>query len=212
MYIYLLKAHHIIISIFLLIYVIKTFLLLTNKKESLQKFSSKIKVPDITISFLFLVTGILMILMKENITTFQIIKIIIVLSAIPVAIVGFKKSNKLLAIISLLLIIVSYGLGEINKKRIKKAEVSSDVIANPENTSYNKAIHGTALFDANCAYCHGSDGKGVYGTIDLFASKTNRETMKQIIKDGKKAMPSYKDIMDDVEIDAMIEHIETMKK
>lgn len=212
MYIYLLKAHHIIISIFLLIYVIKTFLLLTNKKESLQKFSSKIKVPDITISFLFLVTGILMILMKENITTFQIIKIIIVLSAIPVAIVGFKKSNKLLAIISLLLIIVSYGLGEINKKRIKKAEVSSDVIANPENTSYNKAIHGAALFDANCAYCHGSDGKGVYGTIDLFASKTDKETMKQIIKEGKKAMPSYKDIMDDVEIDALIEHIETMKK
>ena len=212
MYIYLLKAHHIIISLFLLIYVIKTFMLLTNKKELLQNFSSKIKVPDIAISFLFLVTGILMIWMKENITTFQILKIIIVLSAIPVAIVGFKKSNKLLAILSLLLIIVSYGLGEINKKRIKKAEVSSDIETNPENPSYNKAIHGAALFDANCAYCHGSDGKVVYGTIDLFASKTDKETMKQIIKEGKNAMPSFKAIMDEVEIDALIEHIELMKK
>ena len=65
MYIYLLKAHHIIISLFLLIYVIKTFILLTNKKELLQNFSSKIKIPDIAISFLFLVTGILMIWMKN---------------------------------------------------------------------------------------------------------------------------------------------------
>lgn len=133
MYKVLLHTHSIIITLFLLIYLVKTTLLLLNKKENLAKFSALIKIPEIIISILFLVTGIALLIISGPITFYQIIKLILVFAAIPIAVVGFKKSNKFLAVISLLLIILSFVLGAMNKKLIQKVENSSAIISKPEN-------------------------------------------------------------------------------
>ena len=68
------KTHFVVVTIFFLIYLIKTILLVANKKEQLQNFTKKIKVLEMIVSFLFLGTGIYMMTQVE-ITSLLIIKI-----------------------------------------------------------------------------------------------------------------------------------------
>jgi len=212
MYTGLLHTHKLSVILFLLIYLIKTALLLTNKKESLQKFTAKIKIPEMIISFLFLLTGIMMITMKDYISNFQIFKLISVLAAIPLAIVGFKKSNKALAILSFALLIAAYGLAEMNKKRVQKIEVAKEIITNSAEANYDIKLHRSGLYQANCAMCHGDDGKkGLQKAADLSVSQLNETMMLDVIKNGKDRMPSYKNALNDAEIQAIIEHINTLK-
>ena len=60
-------THLLTVVLFLLIYLIKTFLLLTNKNEKLASFTKAVKVPEMIISALFLGTGIyLLTYIREN--------------------------------------------------------------------------------------------------------------------------------------------------
>src|ERR1700740_3864006 len=108
----LLKTHFVVVTIFFLIYLIKTILLLANKNEQLQSFTKKVKVIEMIVSFLFLATGIYLMTQIPEIKPILIIKITIVLLAIPLAIVGFKKGNKGLATLSFILILAAFGMGE----------------------------------------------------------------------------------------------------
>ena len=120
------KTHFIVVTIFFLIYLIKTILLLANKTEALQSFTKKIKVIEMIVSFLFLATGIYLMTQIPEIKPMLIIKITIVLMAIPLAIIGFKKGNKGLATLSFILILAAFGIGEMMKN--KKAVVSEQAV------------------------------------------------------------------------------------
>lgn len=183
-----LHTHYLVVTLFLLIYVIKTILLLSNKNDLLAKFAKFIKVPEMIVSFLFLITGVYLATQlpfggKYDYLFF--IKIAMVLASIPLAVIGFKKSNKILAALSLLLITGSFGLAEVYSKRkaIPKDVVSNGVID-------NSASDGKALYEANCKLCHGSDGKlGLTGAKDLTATGMDVSAIKEIILKGKGAMP-----------------------
>ena len=110
-------THLLVVILFLLIYLIKTTLLLMNKQETLMKFSKMVKVPEMIVSTLFLVTGIYMLTQVPEIKSLLIIKIAAVFLSIPLAVIGFKKQNKILAVASLLLIVGAYGLAEMSKKQ-----------------------------------------------------------------------------------------------
>jgi len=108
------------------------------------------------------------------------IKLVMVFASIPVAIIGFKKGNKVLAALSLLLITGSYGLAEVYHK--KKGLADNSAIASND---------GKALYEANCKLCHGDNGKlGMAGAKDLSASVLDVVGMKEIIIHGKGAMPA----------------------
>lgn len=183
MYKGILHTHTLVVTLFLLIYVIKTILLLGNRNDLLQKFSKMIKVPEMIISFLFLLTGIYLATQLPFGSKFDYlfwIKLAMVFASIPLAVIGFKKSNKILAALSLLLITGSYGLAEVYHK--KKAITETSAIAGTD---------GKALYEANCALCHGNDGKlGMAGAKDLSASALDLSGMKEIILHGKGAMPA----------------------
>ena len=68
-------THLLTVILFLLIYLIKTFLLLTNKNENLEKFTKVVKVPEMIISTLFLGTGIYLLTQIPEIKSLLIIKI-----------------------------------------------------------------------------------------------------------------------------------------
>ncbi len=196
-------THVLSVILFLAIYLIKTVLLLMNKKDALAKFTKGVKVPEMIISTLFLATGVYMLTQVPEIKSLLIIKIVAVVISIPLAIIGFKKQNKALAVVSLLLIITAYGLAEMSKKQKSKSmEAISD------NT-----LNGQKLYNASCTSCHGVDGKlNLMGAKDLSLSILDTSARIEIIKNGKNAMSSFGAMLTEEQIKAVAAYTETLKK
>ncbi len=203
-------THLVAVNLFLLIYLLKTILLVANKNEALAKFTKINKVPEMIISTLFLLSGIYL-LTQIGTTTLLIIKIVIVMLSIPVAIIGFKKSNKVLAVLSLVMIIAAYGLAEMNKKKIDKQTVDASV-ANTEDANYDAVKHGEAIYAANCSSCHGSDGNNGSGGVNLVSSVMSLENKIDRIKNGGVGMHPFKDVLSEKEIEIVAKFVETLKK
>jgi uncharacterized membrane protein SirB2 len=180
MYKGILHTHYLVVTLFLLIYVVKTILLLSDKNDVLTRFTRFIRIPEIIVSVLFLGTGIYLMTQLPSIPGLIWIKLILVFASIPVAIVGFKKSNKILAALSLVMITASFGIAEISHKKKIKAD----------NTGI-AATDGKALYENNCVSCHGPDGKlGLAGAKDLTATQLDEAEIKTIILNGKGLMPA----------------------
>jgi hypothetical protein len=178
-----LHTHYLVVTLFLLIYLIKTILLLSNRNDLLATFTKKVKVFEMIVSSLFLVTGIYLstqLPLGNKYDYLFYIKIVMVLVAIPIAIVGFKRSNKILAALSLLLITGSFGIAEAYTKRKATSKDTGVQIA---------ATDGKALYEKNCSSCHGSDGKlGLAGALDLSVTKLDGNSIADIIQHGRGAM------------------------
>ncbi|MCA0430305.1 MAG: cytochrome c [Bacteroidetes bacterium] len=185
MYKGMLHTHYLVVTLFLLIYLIKTILLLSNKIETLNSFTKKIKIPEMVISFLFLATGIFLATQLPFGSKYDylfFIKVAMVLVSIPIAIIGFKKQNKLLAALSLLLITGSFGLAEVYHKRKGVSANGNTTIASND---------GKALYEAKCGLCHGGDGKlAAAGAKDLSVTQNSLEEIKATIINGKNTMPA----------------------
>lgn len=198
MYKAFLHTHWLVVTLFFLIYVIKTVLLLSNRQDLLQKFSKFIKVPEMIVSTLFLVTGIYLMTQLPEIKMILWVKIALVLLSIPIAVIGFKKGNKILAALSLLMITASYGLAEMSRKQ--KAVVAVE-----------GSVEGKELYEANCKLCHGEDGKlGAMGASDLSKTAMDVATIKQTILNGKGSMNKLE--MTDEQASAVAAYVESSLK
>lgn len=197
----LLLIHKVSVILFLVIYLVKTALLLSNQITPLEKITRVTKAPEMIVSVLFLVTGIWMFVEIGAIKQMQIIKLIAVFVSIPLAVVGFKKRNKGLALMSLILIIAAYGLAEMSKKKPYGAkEISA-------------TANGVEIYATNCAMCHGEDGKkGLAAATDLSTSALSKEEAVAVITDGRKNMAAYKNVLSTEQIDAVADYIQTLKK
>ncbi len=196
----ILKVHYISVTLFFLHYVIKTILLLANKQDTLAKYTKPTRIPEMIISFAFLLTGIYMLTQMGTIKSMMWIKIILVFASIPLAVIGFKKGNKILAALSLLLVTASYGLAEMSRKPKK---VDASIAA---------SVDGKAIFEANCAACHGVDGKAMLaGATDMSVLSLSHEAYVNSITNGKGAMAAYKTILSAEQIEAVATYTESLK-
>lgn len=208
----LLHTHKLVVILFILLYLIKTTLLLIGKKETLANFSKKARIPEMIISTLFLLTGAVMLFQLPEINQFMIFKIVAVFASIPLAVIGFKKSNKGLAILSFVLLIGSYGLAEMSRRYVKKVEVADASVANANASNYDAVAHGKALYAGNCVACHGEDGKaGIAGAKNLTISQLDEAGIINIISNGKNAMPPYKKVFNEQEINALTKYVQSIK-
>ena len=205
--------HRIVVSLFLLIYIVKTGMLLGNKTSSLQSFTKKVKLPEMIISFLFLATGAYLLWQKGDVNSWMLIKLAAVFISRPLAVIGFKMSNKILASRALLLIFGAYGLAEMSKKKIDKKEIDSTVVTDASNSNYDINKHGQEIFSKYCVTCHGEDGKkGLGGAKDLSLTSLDNDAMTSIIKNGKNNMLPYKGILNGQEINAVVTYVKILKK
>ena len=184
--------------LFLLTYVIKTTLLFSSKKM-LEKYSSLTKVPEMIISFLFLASGVWLFIIIGGIKSAQIIKLVLVFVSIPLAVVGFKKQKKGLALMALILIIGAYGLAEMSKS--KPFIPANVVMSSGPNDLF---AQGALVYQQNCAFCHGTDGKKMYHNApDLSQSTFEEDLIAQMIREGSKGkMPAYNLVISDKDIAA----------
>lgn len=205
MYKGLLHTHYLVVILFLLLYTLKTILLLGNRLDLLSSFSKKTRIFEMIISSLFLITGILMALQLPFGSRYDYlfwVKILLVLASIPLAVVGFKKQNKILASLSLLMIISSFGLAEIYSKRKNITDNPSDLTASAD---------GKSLYEANCKLCHGDDGKlGMAGASDLSTSSLDKTKIVEVILKGKGSMPSA--AMDENKAGLVADYVLTLRK
>ena len=200
----MLHTHKLVVTLFLLLYLIKTVLLLLNKSQALQNFSKKTKVLEIIISTAFLLTGIYLAYNSGSIGSLFWIKIICVAASIPLAVLAFKKSNKGFAILALVLIIAAYGLAEMSKKA---GRTKPEEFANAEASQLGKTI-----YEKKCMNCHGENGKaGLSGAKDLTLSVLSHDEKVALIKSGKNAMMSFQNQLNDVQIHAIVDYISQLK-
>ncbi len=207
-------SHKLVVLLFAAIYLIKTVLLLVGSTNGLDKFTKVIKIPEMVISLLFLLTGGYMLMDIASFDFLFILKLVFVLASIPVAIIGFKKKNKLLATVSIFLILGAYGLAEARKSKMgKRHDFTEEVITNPSAQNYVLSLHGKALYDAQCIVCHGSMGDaGLSGAKNLQVTKKTDTEIAQIITSGKNTMPRIKPELKAQEMKALINYVRGLKK
>lgn len=202
-------THLISVNLFLLIYLIKTILLVANKEEALLKFTKGVKVPEMIISVLFLISGVYMLTQIPAVNTLLIIKIVMVFASIPLAVIGFKKKKKALAIASFILIVAAYGLAEMSKKQ--GATANSATV--PANENGPQVVDGKTVFESRCVSCHGADGQlGLMGAPNLATSELDATGRIEIITNGKGAMQPFGGILTEEEIQAVATYVEKLKK
>jgi uncharacterized membrane protein SirB2 len=204
----LLKGHMISAAVFILIYLIKTILLLANKHNQLKKFTKIVKVPEMIVSAAFLVTGIYLWAQSSQTGLWLYVKTALVLATIPIAIIAFKKSNKVLAVLSFVLLLVVYRFGETRSISFKKAKPEMQVYPATDPTEDAKMIYAS-----KCSSCHGMQGEmQLSGASLLSASALSMEERIQIIHDGKKTMASYKEQLTEEQIKAVAAYTMSLKK
>lgn len=180
------KTHFVVVTIFYLIYLIKTILLLANQKDTLAGFARKTKVIEMIVSFLFLATGIYLLTQVPEIKTDLIIKIALVIVSIPLAVVGFKRGNKALAVLSFVCLTAAFGIAEMSAHKNKAKVTYKDI-----GTGEGGALNGQQMYIDNCAKCHGLDGKaGIAGAKDISKTEMNVDAIADIITKGRNGMPA----------------------
>ncbi|RMG18966.1 MAG: hypothetical protein D6730_22240 [Bacteroidetes bacterium] len=213
MYTGLLHTHKLVVTLFFLLYLGKIILLLLNKTELLDKLSKKLRIPEMVISVLFLLTGVVMIFQVAEVTPLMIVKLVLVFASIPIAIRGFKQHHKLLASLAVLMIIAAYGLSEMNKIGVDSTPLPETVITDPAQANYDLSAHGKAIYERNCIVCHGEDGKKrASGAKDLTVTQLDEAAIEQLILKGKNAMPGYEKVLNQQEIKAVMAYVKGFKQ
>jgi cytochrome c553 len=193
--------HVAVVTLLLLFILFKTILLVANKTELLDKVRAKTKVVDMILGSLVLVTGAYLASLKPSIESYLLIKIVLILIAIPLAIIGLKKHKKLLAVLSLLIIIYVFGVGETQSYKFKRDPITISNISDPGKEIYQKL----------CVECHGNDGKlGLYKAPDLGSSQMELAEKKARILQGKGIMRGYKNELSDEQVNILLEYIDTL--
>jgi uncharacterized membrane protein SirB2 len=198
MYTGMMHTHTLVVMLFLLIYLIKLGLLLFAKPETLDKFAKRIKIPEIVVSTLFLVTGIYLAYNTGNVGSWLYIKLLVVFASIPLAVIAFKKRIKLLGVLSIFLLLYAYGISETKSPTFKRTDMSVQY-AGLEGEAAAKEI-----FKVECSKCHGVDGRGVLsGAKDLTVSQLSLDEKMSIINKGKNAMMAYDKVLTPEQVEAV---------
>ena len=86
-----------------------------------------------------------------------------------------------------------------------------DTTAAPETTAAAGPADGMAVYEANCARCHGSDGSGGRGPSLQGIAETKPDAQEQITQtvNGGRGMPAFGDQLTEEEIAAAVDYLRT---
>jgi uncharacterized membrane protein SirB2 len=209
----MLHTHLLSVTLFLIIYLVKAYYLVTDQKEGLVKWTKWTKIPEMVVSFLFLATGIYLAVKMEKLEIWFWVKIAAVFASIPLAIIGVKKENKMVITAAVILLIYAFGVAESRSITFTNSALKN-VVTNPQAANYDVNKHGAAIYKIHCERCHGENGKlGLQGAADLANSTMDIQQRATIITMGKTVMPSYQNTLNKPgEIEAVAIYIERLRK
>ena len=200
--------HRILVSFFLFHYIWKAYLLLADKKDTLAAYTAKTRIAEMVVALCFFLTGFYMIYAGSAMTTLLWIKVAMVFASIPVAVIGFKRSNKPMAALAVLLLIGAYGLAEVNKKHLKESEVDTSQVAG------DAVAVGKTVYSEKCISCHGAAGEAyANGVKSLKLTQLSDEQLKNTIQNGVPGtgMVGFKAALTDDQLNGLVSYIKTLK-
>jgi mono/diheme cytochrome c family protein len=90
------------------------------------------------------------------------------------------------------------------------ADGSPEIPVRADGTQDPVLVQGAAIFEAQCARCHGAAGGGGLGPrISGDASERKFATLEaqiEMVRDGRKAMPAFGRTLDAAEIEAVVRY------
>ncbi len=216
----LLHSHTGIVTLYLVLLLVKTVLLLANKKQALQKVRSKTRILEIILGSLFIVTGVaLSFLSAAAHGAYFWVKVIAILAIVPLGIVAFKREQKILGLFTLALFLYTYGISETKSLTLQKnlpayySQAMPEQTFNPGDENYQLAEHGQYVYNKHCTSCHGKQGKAQWsGSNNLQKSGLTYQATRAWIQNGKNKMPAYKGYLTKQEIKAAAKYVMQLKK
>jgi mono/diheme cytochrome c family protein len=206
----LFQIHRLVVSIFLALYFTKMVLLLMNKTGQLTNFRKWTKVPEMIVATTFLITGLWMIGITQTVSMSQIFKFVAIIAAIPCGVIGFVRGNKILGVLSFVLLVAAYGIAEMGKRIVRNDPVPVDLQTDPNADGYDIQSHGNMLYNKYCMNCHGRDGKQA-GATDLTTSTLERQDIIELIRFGRGRMPNFQKKMNEQELEAVAAYAESLR-
>ncbi|CAM3548592.1 SirB2 family protein [Pontibacter korlensis] len=235
-----LHTHVLVVVLFLLLFTFKTVLLLLNKHKALAKARKQTRMLDIIFGTLILVTGGYLLFSYQGVPSWLITKVVLVLVAIPLGIVGIKRENKMLAVLSLLIFLYIYCVAETKSLTMQNPgpveNATTGATATPETDAaetgdarlgeskeLQKGIIGAigeaqlanakSIYTQLCETCHGADGtKGLGGAANLQVSNLSHNNRVNVIEKGRGLMPAFGSQLTDEEVEALAAYTMTLKK
>jgi uncharacterized membrane protein SirB2 len=216
----ILHSHTGIVTLYLVLLLIKTVLLLANKKEALQKVRSKTRILEIVLGSLFIITGVwLSFLSAAANGAYFWVKIVAILAIVPLGIIAFKREQKVLGIFTLILFAYTYGISETKSLTLQKnlpayyAQAVPEKSFDPSSSDYKLVKHGEYVYNKNCTSCHGKNGKGQWsGSNNLHNSGLTYQGTRGWIQNGQNKMPAYKGYLSEQEIKAVAKYVMQFKE
>ena len=234
-----LHTHVLVVILFLILFTAKAIMLFLNEHRQLDKAKRYTKALDMVFGTLILVTGGYLLYLYQGMPGWLIIKIVLVLLAIPLGIVGIKRHNKPLTALSLLIFFYVYGVAETKSLTMSAsgpvnnattdenstpsidaaetaevdsatAGVSEEIVATLEDAQLANA---KAIYTQVCETCHGPDGaKGLGGAANLTESTLSLQDRINVVENGRGLMPGFGSQLTEQEAQALAAYTMTLKK
>ena len=217
----MLFLHVTVVTLFLVFFIFKIFLLLINQTQILATVRNRTKSIDIILGGLVFISGIYLIVVIGNTNLYMITKIVLVLIAIPLGIVGLKRNNKLVSMLAVVIFIYIYGIAETKNLALKKqvynlenftfeGDQANDILKAAESASLQQ---GKVIYKVLCVECHGEDGKNqLSGTADLAATNLKIEEKIAVIAEGRGEMKGFEAELSEHEIELVAAYTETLQQ
>ncbi len=202
----ILHLHVTLVILFLGFFMVKLVLLMLGKNRTLNRIRSRFKIVDIILGTLMLLTGVFLLTLKQNFEFYMVTKIVLMMVAIPLGIVGIKRGKVALSLSSIIIFAYIYVVAETRSAKFNR---SHKVIEYDESISEIK--QGKIIFNVLCVECHGQDGKKkLFNAPDLTSSKLSESEKRNVITNGKKVMPKYRNDLHKEEIEKLLKYVQTL--
>lgn len=214
-----LHTHETLVGLYVIFFIVKLIMLFQNDPEKLIRFRKKTKMVEMILPTLFLITGIYLAANSPYATqNWFIVKMVLIVLAIVLGIITFKKNSKILGVLTLLIFIFLFPLSYRKSRMIpenRTAVLAEGEKFKPGSAGYDQMEHGKYLYTKalGCAGCHGENGTlGNAGAFDLSKSTLPDDEVMNVIKNGRKLMPAYGSQVDEFQLKALTAYVKSLRK
>ena len=208
-----LQIHVLLVSLYVIFFLIKFVLLLSANEYSLINFRRRTKLLEMLLPVLFLVTGIILALKSGNTKeTWFIVKLVALMLAIVLGILTFKNNSVLLGIATIGVFVYIYILSY-----TKSPDLNSKNRMNYQHRPAGKSNISTGAniyIENGCQNCHAENGAGVLSeATNLQKSRISNEEIKTVIQTGHANIPDYHLAnLPETALDSLVEYVKSLRK